>query len=600
MPRKSSISKFLATTEKLSGDRGAALGMVVIMIVFLSLMVVSVSFLTQATSKSIAINASETSKRADLVNNAFSQSLNYLADSRNYFGSEADPCGDISTRYDITISCTQAPKSGVSTPLGSLALVGTGCTALEKVSGLCVTGWHGGLAVACTQQNCPETSDSDINRLKIGGGIVNSSGAWENVSPYTLELVQEVDADEPQLVNQAIQYEPDGTITQAGCPTWEFSTIKCDDKRYKPCPVVWVTDKSDPTVDGEYAGECVESSKLNPRPDIALPTTKVKNYLDLAYSKLGNVVAGAANFTQSGSVCSWSPGTLSYTTRPGGDNRTAPLDDLIDQMKSDSTCRTIVFKTGVYVFNASTPFIWQIQDFGGSNTRTVIGGTQKGTDDCDQTKAGVQFIFAGQTRVSLLGGTMSLCALTPNNADVNQPVISDYHPDVTRAWEGAGNAAFISVDGLSQSDVTVDGPTRWAQNTIKQGNAGTTSTLRIHGLVVAIDGSLDMNLNKKPSNGRQTSVAIDAGGIFRAARVFEGGGTFTTGSVAMPKSYNGDRVVQLKFWRGTSLSPSNRTADKVLGFVQVRIYDYFSVTDPVTNKSKRNSGYKVLTWRAAW
>ncbi|MFM5905553.1 MAG: hypothetical protein ACKORF_05570 [Micrococcales bacterium] len=586
-------------TNDSPGDSGAALGMVLIMIVFLSIMVVSISFLTQSSSKSIAINAAESSKRSDLINNAFSQSLNYLADPKNYFGSDGQPCGDIPTKYDVTISCTQAPGSGVNTPLGSLVLVGTGCSSLEKVSGLCVTGWHGGLAINCPQVGCPETSDSDVNRLKIGGGIVNSSSAWENVSPYTMELVQEKGTDEPQLVNQDIQYEPDGSITQAGCPTWNFYSIKCGDVRYKECPVVWVNDKSDPSVNGEYSGECVGSSKLDPTPDIQLPTTKVKNYLDLANSKLAPVVTAAAKTSVSGNVCTWQPGTLSYTRRSGNEE-TSPLDDLIGQMKSDSPCRTIVFKTGVYVFDSTTPFVWQIQDFGGTNTRTVIGGTAKNGDDCDQTKSGVQFVFSGQTRISLLGGTMSLCSLTPNNADLNEPVISDYHPDAPRPWDGLVNTAFLTVDGLPQSDVTVEGPIRWAQNTVKQGNAGTTSTLRVHGLISAANGALDLNLNQKTGNSRRTAVSFDSGGIFRAARVFEGGGTFATGAVAMPKTYNGDRVVQLKFWRGTSLSQSSRTADKVLGFIQVRIYDYFSVTDPVTKKSKRNSGYKVLTWRAAW
>ena len=586
----------------LKQDSGAALGMVLIMIVFLSIMVVSVSFLTQSASKSVAMNAAESSKRSELVNNAFSQSLSYLADPKHYYGSETEPCGDIPTKYDITISCTQAPESGLNNPLGSLALVGTDCQDLQKVAGLCVTGWHGGLAIKCPQVGCPETPDSDVNRLKIGGGIVNSSSAWQNVSPYTMELVQEKGTDEPQLVNQEIQYEPDGSITQAGCPTWVFSAIKCNDQRYKECPVVTFTDRqSSPASTFESADECVSSSRLDPTPAISLPTTKVKNYLDLAYGKLQGLPTTAATVSVSanGSTCTWTPGKMDYSSRRGKD-KTTPLEDLASEMKTtlpDGTaaCTTIVFTHGVYLFEAGTPFVWQIP-----STKTVIGGTPKAADDCDQTQAGVQFVFTGQTRVSLLGGTMSLCSFTANNADRNEPVITDYHPDAPNIWDVGLNSALLSVDGLSQSDPTVEGPTRWTQSTVKQGNAGTTSTLRIHGLVVAPHGSLDMNLNQKTANSQKTSVSIDSGAIFKAARVFEGGGTFTTGAVTMPKSYNGDRVVQLKFWRGTGLSKASRTADKVLGFIQVRIYDYFSVTDPITKKSKRNSGYKVLTWRAAW
>ena len=232
--------------------------------------------------------------------------------------------------------------------------------------------------------------------------------------------------------------------------------------------------------------------------------------------------------------------------------------------------------------------------------RSIVGGARLGSStECDQTQAGVQFQFAGQTRISMLGGTMSLCALTPNNADKNEPVLATVASTATNTWDGSDNAAFLSVDGLASTDPTLPGPTRWTATTIKTGAAGTTSILNIHGLLLAPAGSADINLNSTAVN--ETIVAIDGGAVLRAARIYEGGGSFTTiinsanpkvSGTDMPKSYNGDRVVQLKFWRGTNLSKANRTQDKILGFVQVRIYDYFGL--------KPNSGYKILTWRAAW
>ena len=603
------MRRFGLKQAKFTDDRGAALGMVLIMIVFLSVLVVSVSFLTQSASKSVAINSAESAKRSELVNSAFSQALNYLAQPNGngeYYGSEALPCGDITSKYDITISCTEAPRSGVNDALGSLALVGTDCNTTEKAgASLCSIGVHGGLDVECATDGCPETSASAANRLKITGGIVNSSGAYKNLSPYTLSLVTRVGQDEPQLVHPEIQYEPDGTIKPSGCPTYNFSDIKCDDPRYRPCPVVWVTDDGDSSIDGEYADECVTSTRLNPAPAVALPTTKVKNYLDFAYAKLANVGnSGPATTSQSGSVCTWrvpagkTSATMTFTTRSGGS--TSPLDDLLNQMKSSSSCRTIIFSPGVYYFNSTTPFIWQIQKFTNSNIRSIIGGTRLGsTTECDQTQAGVQFQFAGQTRISMLGGNMSLCGLTANNADKNEPVVATVPTTATNSWDGSDNSAFLTVDGLASTDPTLPGPTRWTAATIKTGAAGTTSILNIHGLMLAPAGSADINLNS--TNVNETIVAIDGGAVLRAARIYEGGGSFTTiinsanpnvSGTDMPKTYNGDRVVQLKFWRGTNLSKANRTQDKIMGFIQVRIYDYFGL--------KPNSGYKILTWRAAW
>jgi hypothetical protein len=457
------------------------------------------------------------------------------------------------------------------------------------------------LDIQCQLDGCPETGTSATNRLKITGGIVNSSGSYVNASPYTLALVTRVGQDEPQLVNPEIEYQPNGTINSSGCPTWSFSAIKCDDPRYRPCPVVWVTDDSDSSIDGEYADECVTSTKLNPNPTVALPTTKVKNYLDYRYGTTANTAhikniapqeRTAATMVKSGSTCTWSytsgkAGLLNYIRYSQQQGASTPLDTLID-----ATCTKVVFTPGTYYFDDINPFVWNIP-----SGVTVIGGVPLG-NSCDPTKAGVQFIFGGKTRINLHGGAMSLCSQDPEQ--VTYPVIATLPADIKgvfeyrtltkeefdrneSGWYVEDDTAFLTVDGLSAGS-SVDGPARWS--IAKNDGGHTSSTLHIHGSIVAPAGAADLFLT--PS----TLVSIDGGAIFRAARIYEGGGSFTTSGTDMPKSYNGDRVVQLKFWRGTNLSKANRTQEKILGFVQVRIYDYFGL--------KPNSGYKILTWRAAW
>lgn len=594
------INKYLLNSKS---DQGSALVLVLMLVIFLGLLLTSVAFLNQSSQSALAQSAAQSDRRNELINGALQQSLKALSvnpvnnATRRWGVDTSTPNSDGSAKCSdkslpdyvqtikglpqtIKIECTEAQYSGQIFPLASFVLTGTSkhlvsgvwsdCTN-ASTSSRCVTGVDGGLDISAngsgaTNAGCTATNTS---RLLVSGGIFNASGAWKSVDCSTLEFKQNGTA-RPSIT------QPDTAVIGHACPaaTVYESTQTC------ACPAsVYLNTTSTP---GTWNEPCSGNTgkKLSDL-DPTVPSSNIKAYLDSVSSGLGDPVFRAGDgfsASQTGFAAGACTGVdvpaiggKAVVFKPGIINNALLADLNTMTGTAAGNCSgagiPIIFTTGVYRFvpDALTSQTWTIG--GGAN---IIGGTPlAGATDCDQTKPGVQLQFAGASFLKVTLGSMRLCA------DGTKPVLAapTKNPSTTFFWDA-------STDGCKSKNC----PNHTAAFFTKSGgnnSANCDSCFVAHGLVFAPAGWADISLNGK------SNAEFGQGAIFRALTISTSGSVLSSGDVAPSPPFDGDRLVQLRFWDMT-----NGAIQKDLGMIQVVIKDYFG--------RRIASGYKIVAWRVLW
>lgn len=186
--------KNLKNTTFLKGksDSGAALALVLLMVVFLSLWLSSVFLFTASSSKAVDSTIAKGQAQEATMNSALEAALSVLNAPGQYLGATAvtnaagaSSCSNANLSYTtasgtvVSISCTQSATSGVTGPIASFVLTGTGTNCGTS----CVVGVNGGLAITTTNNTC-----STQGTIKVAGGFYLSTPLVTGVNGCTLQL----------------------------------------------------------------------------------------------------------------------------------------------------------------------------------------------------------------------------------------------------------------------------------------------------------------------------------------------------------------------------------------------------------------------------
>lgn len=198
--------KNLKNTAFLKGksDSGAALALVLLMVVFLSLWLSSVFLFTASSSKAVDSTIAKGQAQEATMNSALEAALSVLNAPGQYLGATAvtnaagaSNCASANLSYTtasgtvVSISCTQSANSGVTGPLASFVLTGTGTNCGTN----CVVGVDGGLAVTTTNNTC-----STQGTIKVAGGFYLSTALVTGVNGCTLQLNSGSGANPTQII----------------------------------------------------------------------------------------------------------------------------------------------------------------------------------------------------------------------------------------------------------------------------------------------------------------------------------------------------------------------------------------------------------------
>lgn len=538
-------------------DEGIALALVLMMTFLFGMWVVSVAFLTQSGSMTLKTNLELGQQRANIVNDGIAQVLAELTkqESENfkrygvalkYANSTSGPCeslpngGILKSTIDNTveIQCTQDPESGKTSSIASYVLTGTSCS-----SSSCVVGQDLGLAINNSSSNnksCITDKTLAADRFQISGGIINSSGAWTGVNCGTIFL--------DGIASKITQ--PDAK--DSNCPALNLSFTAASGSQNCSCPIV-----SSSFTDPNKCLSNIQFGAIDPN-----GLSEFRGFLDSEASKLDPVSNNPARFTGDckslpAAPVYWYPGILG----------SAEIIKLNEQTgTSGLACdvnHPIIFQPGAYRFspkvgtggNCTTSntsgCIWNLL----SGT-TVIGGVPNSNiTECLKEESGVQFQFNYPFGINAKSGVMSLCNTAA--AVISAPL--------------RGAPADFAWDGNWRSNPIIEVPTA-------NGNV----FMSFKGMVYAPAGFANLSLNSA------ATVNFDGGAVFRAMTLTETGSFSSSTVVLPPPPFNGDRVVQLRFYRKSAID--GKQAD--LGMIQVVIRDYYG--------RRFASGYQILTWRAGW
>jgi hypothetical protein len=181
--------------------------------------------------------------------------------------------------------------------------------------------------------------------------------------------------------------------------------------------------------------------------------------------------------------------------------------------------------------------------------------------ECDESALsdGIQFQFANFSYLETTKGSTSLCPYLSSSKPVIAAPMNISTNSAPFAWMGA------SINYQSTPIILTN-----------QGCGSGCNSFYSHGLVFIPDGWADLYFNG------DTFVAFAKGVVARAVTIGGTGSAKSSGAVAPPGSFNGDRVVQLHFVTGT----------QDLGIVQVAIKDFFG--------RRWGAGFKIIAWRTLW
>jgi hypothetical protein len=403
--------------------------------------------------------------------------------------------------------------------------------------------------------------------LVVTGGITNVSGAWANVDATTLQLkkvcantditdVTQCESDPaPQIIQPSDSKCPANfyDIGACACPTWSSSS-----------PVI-------PSSNCAVGTEGSSYDTLNPQSD----ATELRAYIDSIAAPLENVfdVAKIPSSCNAGKLLA---GTSLYVVQiePGIIDQSALTQ--LNSLTLNGGCGdgltaanpAIQFLPGVYRFSFGAAGSGRALTGKSINTLQIstnglkiIGGVPKLSSTewvCDSSLPGVQFQFENGSYMTLGKASMYVC---PQSS--SKPVIA-------APW-GTGDVAPFSWSG-SRTDPIIE------TTSCGSAGAGGTSNFYSSGQIFVPAGYLKLCFN-----GNST-MTMSRGIVAKAVTLSVTGSAQSSGTVAPPRPYNGDRVIQLRFWSVT------RKQD--LGLVQVVVRDYFG--------RRQGAGYKIIAWRTIW
>lgn len=590
----------------LKSESGAALAMVLILIVFISLWMAALAVLVQSSGASLEKNAEENTRRANLVNTVLPLALNQLnlpkrlgvddvdsnrCDMQTFapsttagemlfpgvksLDSKGNPVSE-----DIVVQCIQMPKSGLTQPIASIVLSG----GYLPGSAAGVVGQDGGLSIISSGQgNTP---------LQITGGIINVSGGWDGVDGQTFAVNTLDTSTSASLDSIPKIIQPGVNVTLAGnCPSSNWtgnsrSPLKCQ------CPA-WSTSTLTNTPSSVICPMNSDGYSYDSIDPLSQTISELRNYID-------SVLAGVIDIQ--GSRKARIPADCSAPTKvtanlwavqiePGvvDSSTVGALNSLIANTGCGSGSNTkpaIQFKPGVYLFDFSPPFnsTTNIGAKAPSNTVTfnnssgvrIIGGEaleiSKDVNGltCDSaSERGVQFQFANSSYMDMGKASLILC-----------PIGSQ--PTMIAPWNIPDNVAPISWAGDNSTPILSYSSSGANSSTSDDGSGCPVGSgvvcLISKGQIFFPAGWINYKVNGN------SIYKFDKGLLAKAVTVTFTGSAQNVGNVAPPSPYNGDRVVQLRFW--------SKTRQQNLGIIQVVIRDYFG--------RRVGSGYKIIGWRAIW
>ena len=588
-----------------NGEDGAALAMVLIFIVLIGLSMSSLAVLIKASNASLSINTYENLRRAQIINSALPLVVDSLTTSTTRLGLDTrDDCtygstpGPLSsTKFDIpsqiktkdingytqtesvSIWWSPACKSGQTQPVASFLLTG-GKTTLAGT-----TGKDGGLSLNLS--NNPQ-------KLNITGGIVNVSGAWSGVSDLTLQLtkicangttnITLCPSDPSPQIIQPKNTDPDcpsslsygGTCTCPSTMTLIASNFTADENT---CPMgssgtTWsalnpLSSSSD--LNGYIESISADLQDVSSSNKAVIPTCAdasiklTSNVNDIYVVQVSPGFVGPTEFSNlktllSGAGC----GDGSVPSKPavnfkGGIYRFNWCESYLttnrglpDPVSTYSACKLDIANRTLVVIGGKP--LWSSNE---PHSGSVAGW------ECDATTPaladGVQFQFANYSYLDLIQGKTSLCPYLASNKPVLAAPMDVSTNPAPFSWKGA-NIDYTATPIFHTS----------------LGCGAGCNSFYSHGSIFAPDGWADLYFNG------DTFAAFSKGIVARAITINGTGSAKSSGLVAPPGAFNGDRVIQLHFLVGT----------QDLGIVQVAIRDYFG--------RRWGAGFKIIAWRTLW
>lgn len=602
-------------------DDGAALALVIIMLIILSVWLAAASTLTQSTGTALAQNAAQSARRASLVNEALSQTLDKLTPPEGLLlgvGPELDitperiqSCtasgGGPKWEFDdrttseterILVYCWESSDSGAQKPIASFTLTGSGtdlaflaggATQTCQATGSCVTGQDGGLLLTGSGQGAPS--------LRVSGGLINVAGAWKKVGVAQSLLLMQKPAnapDDPEIF--VPQYLGAGAANDKQCPAGRigsggaflFADADLDAGRPCQCPpytgaarcYLSAPDvKSLTNLSAEVRGYSRSTEKL-------IKARDLPRYVDTPIQVPADTNKRCADWATDSTLSRrWDnnpamPFVLVIDGSQGGRIGPAELAKL-DQLTNGSGCigdgtaadAPLLVLTGVFRFVAdatpgvfapgspldasATGNLWTVKR-GGSRNTTVIGGEPLPVGQFGCSKV------SRQHGVNLLFGAASYVDFTSGQ--------------VALCARAGGSTVVVT----APQDPTLLGFRYQGIRTQAWLTAKSASTFRgeFNGLVYAPGAFADAYFGNLG-----TGVLFNGGAVLKALQVTVNSSASASGEVSPPLATNGDRRVQLRFCL-------DNCGNGDLGMVQVAIQDRYG--------DAPGSGYQFSVWRTQW
>jgi hypothetical protein len=438
--------KNLKNTTFLKGksDSGAALALVLLMVVFLSLWLSSVFLFTASSSKAVDSTIAKGQAQEATMNSALEAALSVLNSPGQYLGATAvtnaagaSSCANANLSYTtasgtvVSISCTQSATSGVTGPLASFVLTGTGTNCGTS----CVVGVNGGLAITTTNNTC-----STQGTIKVAGGFYLSTPLVTGVNGCTLQLNSGSGSNPTQII------APTGGNNNftGGTPIVSASVNNGNGQSTQPAPVTPITSNdanaSSPNSTQQFYQK-TENAKLDKAPTVN-GASGVKNSATLVS------ISGDCRSTSNLVSRTWTGGdkashtlkavwvnTSKYTTSKGNyygwidDTKLATINSLVASCAAINA--PIVFaafdgssmktdKAGVYRLQPNGPTSPRYELYLKSNVRFSSGVPLESSSKivgCDTQLPGAQLQFADQSFLRIGESKAWFCDPTTLNAN---------------------------------------------------------------------------------------------------------------------------------------------------------------------------------------
>lgn len=522
-------------------DQGAALAMVLILVVVLSLSMSAVMMLTQSSASALKQNAASASRRTALVTDAMAQVINNLSYTSTgataRLGVDEPGFGCPATQYvdahvgisptsptvRLRVYCSQITASGKTASLAGLVLTGDSCT-----SG-CEVGLDGGLYVQTTNGNAARPcGNADDARLTFKSGIINFSGATRKGGCTSLAFYQQGALRQPVVSSCAYS----GADITCGCPT------NGDSAWYR-------LDANGIPIEPKSISECTA--------DVAAAdwlTTKksVEGFISTITGGLQIQGAAAAVSTPSDIAC-----TVLVTSGVINEQVVKAIKASASNLSCASRVKKTLLLRGSKTLD-TVPGLYTLKDvaltFSDLGVDRIFGGWETGTEVCSTGKAGAQIQITDATSSLDIGGSNKVTLCAPY-------------------WDKKYLPAF-AVTGTSNTYAI----------TMSNGSSG---GLDLQGMMFSPKRPIQFYLNSDRTG------ALGAGAVVKALRIDSTASPKLSSEVTDPPPSPGDRVVQLIF---RPVDAAGVETGEDLGSVQVFIRDYFG--------KRRAYGFEIRGWRTLW